>query len=81
MPRKVSCRDATTRYIDALHGLGPSAGVNVIPKPDCSWEATGGTDDEVIKSLEGHVRDHHGLEPNDAPSGVRARIRELISSF
>ncbi len=81
MPRKVSCREATVRYIDAFHGLGKLGGQNIIPPPDCSWEATGGTDDEVLDSLEKHVRGHHGLEPNDAPSGVRDRIRRLIASI
>ncbi len=82
MPRKVSCREATVHYIDAFKGqpeLG--GGRNIIPAPDCSWEATGGTDDEVLNSLDEHVRSHHRLEPKEAPSGVRDRIRQLIASI
>ena len=81
MPRRVSCREATARYIDAFKGQPEHAGQNIIPAPDCSWEATGGTDDEVLDSLDEHVRGHHRLEPKDAPSGVRERIRQLITSI
>lgn len=81
MPRKVSCREATVRYIDAFHGLGKFGGQNIIAAPDCGWEATGETDQQVLDALERHVRDHHELEPNDAPPSVRERIRQLIASF
>ena len=78
MPKRVTCREAMVRYIDALHGWGKFGGPSPIAQPRCDWSATDATEDKVLKAVEDHVRDVHDLKPEDLASDVRDSIHGLI---
>jgi predicted small metal-binding protein len=47
--------------------------------PDCDWETTGNTDDEIVEKAAQHGREKHGLKniTDEIKDKVRSSIHEV----